>query len=122
MKKIIIFTFLLTMLFSCKNNDETKQLLIGKWQGVSWKVSGKESGRDAKTVYFEFADDYHYSASYDGQGEKGTFRLSGSKLYTTADTKNKIQKMVDITSISKDTFVMDMNRMGDAEQLILVKK
>jgi hypothetical protein len=122
MKNILLFAFITISLFSCRENTETKDLLVGKWQGVRWTVGGKDVGRDAQTVNFEFLTDYNYSASYDGQGEKGTFRLSGSKLYTTADAKNKIEKMVSIASITTDTFVMDMNRMGDAEQLILVKK
>jgi Lipocalin-like domain len=122
MKNIFVFAYIMLSFLSCKENNETKELLVGKWRGVRWTVGGKEVGRDAQTVHFEFMTDYNYSASYEGQGEKGTFRLSGSKLYTTADATNKIEKMVGIASITTDTFVMDMNRMGDAEQLILVKK
>lgn len=99
-----------------------KQRLIGKWQGSSWTVGGKDVGRNAKAVSFEFTDGYTYATRYEDQSEKGTFRLSGDKLYTTADAANKIEKMVKIASISADTFVMDMNRMGDAEQLTLIKK
>ena len=122
MKNLLLISALTLLLFSCQQDDSKKQLLVGQWQGVSWKVAGKESGRDVKSIRFEFQDNYTYSANYDEQGEKGTFRLSGDKLYTTADSKNKIEKMVRIAAISTDTIVMDMNRMGDAEQLIMIKK
>jgi Lipocalin-like domain len=122
MKKCLFLSLFALTLFSCKQDDSMKQKLIGNWQGVSWTVGGKDAGRNAKAVSFEFTEGYTYSTTYEDQGEKGTFRLSGDKLYTTADTKNKIQKMVKIAAINADTFVMDMNRMGDAEQLTLIRK
>ena len=121
MKNLLLFTFALT-LFSCKQDDSIKQQLIGQWKGVIWTVGGKDAGRNVKSISFEFQDNYTYATSYEDQSEKGTFRLSGDKLYTTADAKNKIEKMVKIAAISTDTLVMDMNRMGDAEQLTLIKK
>jgi hypothetical protein len=121
MKKIIFSTLMLTALVSCKQDDSKKQLLFGKWQGTAWTVAGKDSGRDAKAVNFEFKNDDTYAASFGGQGEKGTFRLSEDKLYTTSEAANKIEKMVKLSTISADTIVMDMNRVGDSEQLVLVK-
>ena len=85
-------------------------------------MGGKDAGRNAQSINFEFQNNDTYSTSYEDQSEKGTFRVSKDKLYTTADGKNKIEKMVKIATISADTFVMDMNRMGDAEQLTLIKK
>jgi hypothetical protein len=122
MKNLLFLSLFTLTLFSCKQDDSMKQQLIGKWQGVSWTVGGKDAGRNPKAVSFEFTEGYTYSTAYEDQGEKGTFRLSGDKLYTTSDSKNKIEKMVKIASINADTFIMDMNRMGDAEQLTLIKK
>ncbi|MCC6462204.1 MAG: lipocalin family protein, partial [Saprospiraceae bacterium] len=92
----------------------------GQWQGVSWKVQGEESGRDFGAVRFEFKADDTYSAAFGNQLEKGTFRLSGDKLYTTGE--NKIEKMVKLTTLSADTLVMDMNRVGVSEALVLAKR
>jgi Lipocalin-like domain len=122
MKNLLFLSLFTLTLFSCKQDDSMKQKLIGKWQGVSWTVGGKDAGRNPKAVSFEFTDGYTYSTTYEDQGEKGTFRLSGDKLYSTADAGNKIEKMVKIAAINADTFVMDMNRMGDAETLTLIKK
>lgn len=122
MKKIILSALILSALVGCKQDDSKKQLIFGKWQGTAWTVAGKDSGRDAKAVNFEFKNDDTYSASFGGQGEKGVFKLTEDKLYTTADAGNKIEKMVKLSTLTADTIVMDMNRVGDSEQLILVKK
>jgi hypothetical protein len=116
--------FLLSLSFffavtACKQEDN-KPLLFGKWQAVSWKVNGKESERDYKSVGFEFKTDDTYSASFGGQAEKGTYRLAADKLYTTGE--NKIEKMVKLSTLTADTIVMDMNRAGESEALILAKK
>jgi Lipocalin-like domain len=122
MKKCFFLSLFTLSLFSCKQDDSMKQKLVGKWQGTTWTVGGKDAGRNAKAVSFEFTEGYTYATAYEDQGEKGTFRLSGDKLYTTSESKNKIEKMVKIAAINADTFVMDMNRMGDAEQLTLIRK
>ena len=122
MKNLAIISTFTLLLFGCKQDDTMKQKLVGQWKGSAWTVGGKDAERNVKSISFEFQDNYTYSTSYEDQNEKGTFRLSGDKLYTTADSKNKIEKMVKIAAISADTFVMDMNRMGDAEQLTLIRK
>ena len=118
-KAFLILTPFLFLFTNCKQEDN-KPLLIGKWQGVSWKVNGKESGRDYKSVNFDFKMDDTYSTAFDTQLEKGTFRLAGDKLYTTGE--NKIEKMVKLSTLTADTMVMDMNRAGESEALILAKK
>ena len=52
--------------------------------------------------------------------EKKIFRLQNGKLYTTAE--DKIEKIVTLTKLTKDSIVMDMNRQGQKEQLFLIKK
>ncbi len=119
MKKLLSIAALSCLIFiNCKQDDK-KPLLLGKWQGVSWKVNGKESGRDFKSIYFDFKADDTYSTAYDSQTEKGTYRLLGDKLYTTGE--NKIEKMVKLSTSTVDTIVMDMNRAGTSEELILAK-
>jgi Lipocalin-like domain len=120
MKKAFLILIPLFLLFANCKQEDNKPLLIGKWQGVSWKVNGKESGRDYKSVNFDFKMDDTYSTAFDTQLEKGTFRLAGDKLYTTGE--NKIEKMVKLSTLTADTMVMDMNRAGESEALILAKK
>ncbi len=111
-------TLLSMMLLSC-GTEQSNQKIIGKWQGVSWEVQGQPSGRNAAEVVFEFHADDTYSAAFGPQKEAGAFRLVDDKLYTTA--RGQVEKMVAIRLVATDTLVMDMNRVGTAEQLVLVK-
>ena len=121
MKQLLALAILCLFVGTQCKNDEKKPLLFGKWQAISWKVNGTESNReDSATVQFEFNADDTYKAQYGSQTESGTWRLSGDKLYTIGE--NKIEKAVKLASLTADTIVMDMNRVGTAETLTLVKK
>ena len=105
---------------SCgSENHPNYERLSGEWKAISWDVKGKESGRLANDVHFEFKMDKTYSASFGGQRESGTFRVDGMKLYTTGE--NKIEKLVGFKFEGSDTLMMEMNRMGTYEELKLVK-
>ncbi len=119
MRKLLFILCSIFLLVACQPEDRTP-LLIGTWKGVSWSVQGKDSGRNASNARFEFKDDNTYTASYGGDKEAGTFRLRfDNKLFTTE--AGKIEKSVLLSKITADTLIMDMNRVGDSEQLILVK-
>ena len=119
---------LLTLFFACKSEPKINpELIVGTWNGVDWRVQGKSSGRDAAAVFFVFAPftgegsvEGTYMAAYGSQKEKGSYKLKGDKLYTTAE--DKIEKVVRIVSISADTLVLGMNRMGQEEELVLVER
>lgn len=127
MKKLLYALPLL--LIACKQEVKfTPDMLPGTWHGVDWTVKGKSvADRDASSVYFVFeapgsdAAKGRYIAAYGDQKERGEFRLEGDKLYTTAD-ENKIEKVVRVVKLTADTLVLDMNRMGASEQLVLVEK
>ncbi|MEO1259259.1 MAG: lipocalin family protein [Bacteroidota bacterium] len=109
----------LISLLAC-SGENTNHRIVGSWQGTSWKVKGQPSGRDASEVVFEFKADDAYTAAFGPQKETGTYRLVENKLYTTAN--GQAEKMVQITLAAVDTLVMDMNRAGTLEELVLVKK
>ena len=118
-KSTLFFAFLIMFFCAC-SAENNNQRIVGTWQGISWKVKGQQSGRNASDVTFEFKPDDSYSASFGTQKEEGTYRLAENKLYTTA--KGQAQKMVQVTLLSTDTLIMDMNRVGTLEELILVKQ
>ena len=120
MKKIITTTFIFTLFFFANCANEKQEVLVGKWQAIGWIVDGQEAKRDISSVNFEFNTDGKYSANWGQQGEKGTFDVKGDKLYTTGE--GQIKKMVKFTINNMDTIVMDMNRVGTEEQLILVRQ
>ena len=119
MKNLFLILLCSSLLVACQQEDKTP-LLIGTWKGVSWSVQGKDSGRNASNARFVFKNDNTYTAKFEGSKEAGTFRLRfDNKLFTTQE--GKIEKSVLLSKITADTIVMDMNRVGDREQLILVK-
>ena len=121
MKNTFIYLSILIIgiLYACAN-DATAVDITGKWQGISWDVKGKTSNRNAAAVNFQFNADGTYEAKMGQQGEKGKYHLTNNQLYSTAE--GQIEKMVKINLKSKDTLIMDMNRVGTEEQLILVRK
>lgn len=127
MKKLLLILPLLAV--ACKPDLKfTPDMLIGTWNGVEWKVQGKTAGdRNASSVYFVFeaqgsdAAKGRYIAAYGDQKERGEFKLKGDKLYTTGD-EDKIEKVVRVVKLTADTLVLDMNRMGTSEELVLVEK
>ena len=121
MKKIttVVFALFLFILSNCATEKKTEPIL-GDWQAIGWLVDGKDSNRDISSISFAFKTDGNYQANWGEQGEKGTFEVKGDKLYTTGE--GQIKKMVKFTISSLDTMVMDMNRVGTEEQLILIRK
>ena len=118
---LFIFFTLIFGAMACKQAPKfDPALLVGEWKGAEWVIKGKPSGRDAREVRFNFEQSLNYTASYGEQKETGTYRIDGKKLYTTAE--DKIEKVVSIENISSDSLVLGMNRVGQEEQLILVKQ
>jgi len=113
--------FFLTVLFlaSCGDKPATPEVIYGQWQGVSWTVEGKEAGMNAAAVKFQFFAPQEYEASFGDQQEKGTFSVTGDKLYTNAE--GQMQKMVRMVRLTADTLEMEMNRAGVKENLLLKK-
>ena len=107
MKNILAFILFCFLAGGCKTDDKTS-LLIGQWQGVSWKVNGKESDRSPEAVEFTFNKDKTYNTAYESEFEKGTFRLAGDKLYTTGE--NKIEKMFEPSIYSQSQMVWALHR------------
>lgn len=113
----VIFMILFT---ACEERRAADALLTGTWQGVEWQLDGSDSDRDAAAVKFEFDGEGAYIATYGKEVERGVYRLKGDKLYTTA--KGQIEKMVALPQMTQDTLIMDMNRVGQKETLILLKQ
>lgn len=112
--------FALTLLLTaCQRENDKNPALLGKWQGKEWLVFDKPSGQDASQVRFEFKDDGSYTAAFGEQGEKGVWRTSHDKLYTTAEHKKEI--MVKLLLADGTTLKFEMNRGGQQETLELIK-
>lgn len=116
----LVGVLFLVLLYACEERREANALLAGTWYGAEWQLDGIDSDRDASAVKFEFDGEGAYIATYGKEVERGVYRLKGDKLYTTA--KGQIEKMVALSKMTTDTLIMDMNRVGQKETLILVKQ
>ena len=122
MKKNLLYVLIalnISMLTSCTNN-QNNSLIIGKWQGAEWLVNGKPSAHNAKATIFTFNQKNEYSFDYAGTIEKGTYKVENTMLFTTAENKQEI--MVNITTLTSDSLVFNMNSGGEQETLILLRK
>lgn len=111
---------LLLLAFAACGDDERLPLLYGDWVGHDWVVAGDSQPQRALAVRFSFAAPDRYEASLGNSTEAGSFRLSGDKLYTTAE--GTAEKVVRVQRLAGDTLVLDMNRAGTEERLVLVRE
>lgn len=119
MKTLIISSiFLLLILLACTDTEREKAI-IGTWTGVSWTVQGKDGGYDASSARFTFEEGQRYQYSYNGHHETGDYFISNQQLHTKPDGGTTM--MVKIVRLEGDTMVFDMNRGGQAEQLVLLR-
>jgi Lipocalin-like domain len=135
MNKLIFTCLVVAVLAGCKSDSKfDANLLIGNWKGAAWVVAGKATDRDAHSVAFSFETNAvpagktnsrelleagMYTAAYGAQLEKGDFKVKGDKLYTTAE--DKVEKVVRIVTLTADSLVLGMNRVGQEETLVLLK-
>ncbi len=107
------------LVFACEDIKQNK-LIIGTWVGAEWLVGGTPSESDPKNTTFDFAKNGDYVYNNSGIIEKGTFRVSESKLFTVPDGQQEMA--VGITKLTADSLVFQMNRGGQLETLTLIKK
>ncbi|NNE27512.1 MAG: hypothetical protein HKN09_11775, partial [Saprospiraceae bacterium] len=61
-----------------------------------------------------------YIVDYSSEKEEGAYRLQYNTLYTRED--GQTEKSVVINAHSQDSLVMEMNRAGRAEIIVLVRQ
>lgn len=115
----LIIAFCVIVFLSC-SHAKNDQLIIGKWNTVSWDRNGTLYTDEAEKYWFDFNDDGSYSSEFGGLAQKGTYRVDYNRLYTLADGEEEI--VVEIKSITNDTLRLGMNRGGRPEILILAKE
>ena len=117
--KIIPFFLLL---ISCNNaeTENNKKMIIGNWSVSEWLIEGKASDRVNTNPAFSFDDKGNYHFDYAANKEEGTYKIENDMLYTTA--AKKLEIMVKIAKITKDSLVLDMNNNGQAEEMTLLRK
>ncbi|MDA9773792.1 lipocalin family protein [Saprospiraceae bacterium] len=113
--KLTITCILLLFLFSC-NNGMDKVMLYGEWKTVEWKEI--QTGKSIQQkMDFDFSEDGRYSVDYGSEKEIGDWWVRGNFLHTRED--NQAEKKVLVSEIDSSRLVLEMNRGGVLEQVIL---
>ncbi len=120
--RFLLIALCIALLTACNTSDERLPLLYGEWQGVDWTDGVNHNYERAQAVQFSFNEDFSYTATLNNQVEEGDFVFREAKLYTTASGGRKVEKVVGVPQLEGDTLVLDMNRAGNPETLILVRQ
>jgi Lipocalin-like domain len=122
MKKMIpsiAMLFILLALFSSCIESVNNKMIVGNWKAVSWTENGTPNVTKAENTSFVFDEKNHYSFNHAGTTKKGTYKVENNLLFTTEEGMQEI--MVNITKLTADSLVFDMNNGGTPEQLTLIK-
>lgn len=115
---IFISISLVIGLLAC-NSLHNIELLHGSWVVADWRRVGTNI-TISQRMDFDFNADKTYSIDYGSEKEVGSYYLAGEFLHTKE--KGGIEKSVLIKSLSADSLVINMNRSGSLEEIILTKK
>jgi hypothetical protein len=122
MKKIIspiAMLFILLAFFSSCIESVNNKLIVGNWKAVYWTENGTPNVAKAENTSFVFDEKNHYSFIHGGTTQNGTYKVENNLLFTTEEGMHEI--MVNITKLTADSLVFDMNNGGTPEQLTLIK-
>jgi len=119
-KQSCVLVAMALIIFACEDIKQNK-LIVGNWMGAEWLIGGTPSTSNPKNTTFTFTDKGDYVYNKEGSTEKGTFRVSESKLFTTPDGQQK-EIAVGILKLTTDSLVFQMKRGGQLETLTLIKK
>jgi hypothetical protein len=106
-------------LSACTTTENAKKL-VGQWRGAAWTSNGVPVESQPIDVTFAFQEDGNYTYTNSGQKESGLYKIEGDNLYTTPAGQQAI--MVKIVKLTADSLVFDMNRAGNSETMVLLRK
>jgi len=122
MKKMIspiAMLFILLAVFSSCIESVNNKLILGNWKAVSWTENGTPNVAKAENTSFVFDEKNHYTFTHGGTTKNGTYKVENNLLFTTEEGMQEI--MVNITKLTADSLIFDMNNGGTPEQLTLIK-
>ncbi len=124
MKKLLFFSLLCTLLFSCQN-WKTQQALVGKWVAEEFLVEGKPQNEeliDQISLTFTKEGTYQFKSVMNYR-EAGTFSIQ-NRLLLTKDTTgtNPEEKKVVIETLEADTLKLSMRQNEQEVFLTLLRR
>ena len=124
-QNIILRSCLVVIIFLCGGCAEKfdKTLLHGNWQVDQFLEADQPKNLDISKMGFSFNDQnvYTYQSNLKYR-EAGNYRIEGDYLYSTDTLNNeRVEKVVQISYITKDTLHLTMNNGGITQKFILHK-
>ena len=106
------------MLYAC-SGQYTKEDLRGAWTVKSW-VEFKSKKTISAQMDMTFNPEGKYVVDYGTEKEEGKFWVENDYLHTVEN--GKAEKKVKIIKLNIDSLVIEMNRAGSIEQVVLVRE
>lgn len=119
MKHYLLFSFSLLFLLASCNTYLNTEYIIGNWKTSQWIRLDTYESVKAKMA-FNFDENGTYLVDYGAQKENGTYWFAGEFLHTLEEGQS--EKSVRIAKLTMDSLVIDMNRSGVMERVILLKR
>lgn len=114
--RFALLLFIFTLILSACSDKYSKTDLIGKWKVDSWKIESTGKTVNNK-MDMKFDEDGKYLIDYGSKKESGEFWISGEFLHTQAEGKSEMS--VRILGLNSDSLVIQMNRGGSMEKVVL---
>jgi len=109
---------LIFLLVSCSQKYSESDL-HGAWSVKEWTV--ESSGKTVSNkMDMNFEVDGQYAIDYGSKKENGKYWINGEYLHTVAEGKSEMS--VRILDLKTDSLVMQMNRGGELEKVLLLRK
>lgn len=116
--KFKFLCLLVILLGSACNSLYDAVQLHGQWKVSSWKVVSSGQPINQK-MDFNFNPNESYVIDYGSQKEEGSYYIAGEYLHTKEN--QGIEKSVLIQKLTKDSLVLNMNRAGSLEEIVLLR-
>lgn len=122
LKKLIktsLFPLVLVLFTSCQNVEFDTEKIYGEWKVVDWEIvtTGEKRGNQ---MDLSFVKEDDYVVDYGSEKEEGKFWIRNQYLYTLEN--GEAEKKVKLLDLKTDTLSFQMNRAGEIENVLLVKK
>ncbi len=122
LKKLIktsLFLLVLVLFTSCQNVEFDTEKIYGEWKVVDWEIvtTGEKRGNQ---MDMSFVKEDDYVVDYGSEKEEGKFWIRNQYLYTLEN--GEAEKKVKLLDLKTDTLSFQMNRAGEIENVLLVKK
>lgn len=118
MKHQLLCSIFFLFFIGCSTYLDT-DLILGNWRTQIWFRLDNLEVIDGK-MSFTFSKGGKYKIDYGSDKEDGIYWFAGDYLHSKEDGQS--EKAVKIILLSKDSLIIDMNRDGVLERVLLLKQ